>query len=175
MLNVGTRSVQRAREVLDHGSDELIGAVESGRVSVSAAADVAQLPMPVQSEIVARGEREIIETAKRLRQRKTAEVVARNDALRREAAAIPFPAGQYRTVVIDPPWPMKIIERDVRPGQVGMHYPTMSIDEIKAIELPLAEQATVYLWSTQRFLPDAFEVLRVFDDGIELRAIRRGG
>ena len=175
LLNVGTRSVQRAREVLDHGSDELIGAVESGRVSVSAAADVAQLPMPVQSEIVARGEREIIETAKRLRQRKTAEVVARNDALRREAAAIPFPAGQYQTVVIDPPWPMKIIERDVRPGQVGMHYPTMSIDEIKAIELPLAEQATVYLWSTQRFLPDAFEVLRVFDDGIELRAIRRGG
>lgn len=37
LLNVGKRSVERAREVLDHGSDELIAAVESGRVSVSAA------------------------------------------------------------------------------------------------------------------------------------------
>ena len=43
LLNVGKRSVERAREVLDHGSGELIAAVESGRVSVSAAADVAEL------------------------------------------------------------------------------------------------------------------------------------
>lgn len=163
MLNVGERSVRRAREVLDRGSDELITAVESGRVSVSAAAEVTELPKAEQAVLVARGADAIIATAKRLRQAKTAEVVARNDALRREAAALPLPAGQYRTVVIDPPWPMKIIERDVRPSQVGMHYPIMTLDEIKAIELPLAEQATVYLWTTQKFLPDAFDVLKAWD------------
>lgn len=162
LLNVSERTVRSARRVLDRGSGELVSAVESGRVSVSAAAEVAELPKTEQAELVARGADEIIETAKRLRQSKTAEVVARNDALRREAAALPLPAGQYRTVVIDPPWPMKIIEGDVRPGQVGMHYPTMTLDEIMAIELPLAEQATVYLWTTQRFLPDAFDVLRAW-------------
>lgn len=113
------------------------------------------------------GREAVVQSAKDVRAARTAEVVARNNALRREAASLAVPAGQYRTVVIDPPWPMKIIERDVRPGQVGMHYPTMALDEIKAIELPLAEQATVYLWTTQKFLPDAFEVLRAW--GLEYR------
>jgi N6-adenosine-specific RNA methylase IME4 len=58
---------------------------------------------------------------------------------------------------------MEIIDRDVRPGQIGMHYPTMPIDEIKAIKLPLAEQATVYLWTTQKFFPAAFDVLDAWD------------
>jgi len=43
-LNVGKRSVERAREVSEDGIPELIAAVESGEVSVSAAAEVASLP-----------------------------------------------------------------------------------------------------------------------------------
>lgn len=43
MLNVGERSVKRAKEVLRDGALELVQAVESGRVSVSAAADVSEL------------------------------------------------------------------------------------------------------------------------------------
>ena len=60
LLNVGERTVARAREVLEHGAPELKHAVEKGEVSVSAAADVATLPEGNQSEIVARGEREIL-------------------------------------------------------------------------------------------------------------------
>lgn len=45
MLNVGERSVARGREVLDKGAPELVSAVERGQVSVSAAADVASLPV----------------------------------------------------------------------------------------------------------------------------------
>lgn len=41
MLNVGERSVRRAREVTEKGSPTLVQAVERGHVSVSAAADVA--------------------------------------------------------------------------------------------------------------------------------------
>lgn len=55
MLNVSRRTVQTAKSVLEQGTPELISAVESGKVSVSAAADVAQLPKEKQAEIVARG------------------------------------------------------------------------------------------------------------------------
>ena len=43
----------------------------------------------------------------------------------------------YRTIVIDPPWPMEKIKRDVRPNQVEMDYKTMSIEEIK--EFPVSK------------------------------------
>src|SRR6516165_3735205 len=67
MLNVGERSVARAREVQEHGAPELIHAVEQGSVSVSAAADIASLPVDEQREIVACGKREILAAAKAIR------------------------------------------------------------------------------------------------------------
>ena len=67
--------------------------------------------------------------------------------------------GQFRTIVIDPPWPIEKILRDCRPNQADFDYPTMTIDKIKAIKLPLhPEGCHVYLWTTQKFLPVAFEI-----------------
>jgi ParB-like chromosome segregation protein Spo0J len=70
LLNVGERTVARAREVQEHGTPELVHAVEQGVVSVSAAADVATLSVQEQREIVARGEREILRAAQEIRARK---------------------------------------------------------------------------------------------------------
>jgi MT-A70 len=87
-----------------------------------------------------------------------------NAAARAAIAANPpvLPTGKYSVIVVDPPWDMKKIDRDVRPNQVGFDYPTMSNDEL--IELPVDEWAYddchLFLWTTHRFLPNAFELLK---------------
>jgi hypothetical protein len=54
LLNVGKRSVERAREVVDHGVPDLVDAVERGDVKVAPAADFAKQNPPLeQARIIA--------------------------------------------------------------------------------------------------------------------------
>jgi len=52
--------------------------------------------------------------------------------------------------------------RDERPKQMGVPYPLMSLEEIKA--LPIENMAMpdshLYLWTTHKFLPESFEISR---------------
>lgn len=63
MLNVGKRSVERAREVQERGVPALSAAVDAGEVSVSAAAEVARLPQDVQVAVVGAGPEAVREAA----------------------------------------------------------------------------------------------------------------
>jgi len=86
-------------------------------------------------------------------------------AKKAQIASMPLPDKQFRTIVIDPPWPMEKILRDERPNQTDFDYPVMTIEQIK--KLPISKMAIhdgchVYLWTTQRFLPTAFEVFGVW-------------
>ena len=74
----------------------------------------------------------------------------------KEAKAL---AGVYDVIVIDPPWDIKKIERDVAPEQVDLDYPTMSLDEIKGLDVPCADDCHIFLWTTQKFLRPSFEIL----------------
>ena len=159
LLNVSRSGVQRAREVLNEGTPELVKAVEAGRVSVSAAADVATLPKVEQTEIVAKGEKEILEAAKRIRLQKAE--VRRAEIQAIAATQVHIPAGKFSTIVIDPPWPMEKIERDVAPDQVAFDYPTMSEDQLAAF--PVADMAAddchLFCWTTHKFLPMSLRLL----------------
>jgi N6-adenosine-specific RNA methylase IME4 len=80
-----------------------------------------------------------------------------------EVKEIAPPVGLYRTIVIDPPWPMKKIVREERPNQYDFDYPTMSIDQIKGFRIPAYQDGChVYLWTTQKYLPIAFEVFKAW-------------
>lgn len=161
ILNVSERSVKTAGKVIDHGAPELVRAVEAGRVSVSAAADVATLPKAEQTEIVAKGEKEILEAAKRIRQERSQ--IKREENISKLVNAPPPPSGKYRAIVIDPPWDMKRIDCDVRIDQhgSGFDYPTMSHDEIGL--LPVGEMADddchLFCWTTQKHLPPTLKII----------------
>ncbi|MBZ0279391.1 MAG: hypothetical protein K8L97_01540 [Anaerolineae bacterium] len=85
------------------------------------------------------------------------------DERRARAAETPLPVGKYRCIVIDPPWPVEKIEREVRPHQ-GQHlpYPTMTLAEIAALPVAdygLEDGCHLYLWATQKYLPDALRLM----------------
>lgn len=54
LLNVGERSVERAKAVNRGGVPELVQAVERGEIAVSTAADIARKPLEEQREIISR-------------------------------------------------------------------------------------------------------------------------
>lgn len=162
MLNVSRSGVQRARAVIDEGAPELVEAVEHGRVSVSAAADVATLPKQQQSEIVARGEKEILEAAKQIRAEKAE--VRRAEIAKVKENAPSLPSDAFDVIVIDPPWDMQKIERDVRPNQVAFDYPTMTEEELMEFDIPSisANNCHLFCWTTHKFLPSALRLIEAW-------------
>jgi len=69
---------------------------------------------------------------------------------------------KYKIILADPPWPIQIISRKVRPKQKQMPYSTMTLEDI--INLPIQkiidpDECHLFLWTTQKFLPKAFKVM----------------
>ena len=158
-LNVSERIIKSAKKVQKEGIEDLQKSVEAGKVSVSAASDIATLDKEEQEVIVAKGEDEILEAAKQIRKSRSAENKEKRDAMRKQALSIKPPEGKYRTIVIDPPWDMEKIQRDLAPNQVDFDYPTMSLDEIKDFKLPAHEECHLWLWTTQKYLRPSFDLL----------------
>lgn len=84
-------------------------------------------------------------------------------------------AMKYQTIVVDPPWPMQKFRMRVAPTEsVTLPYRTMSQrgdwDGIGNIRQLAADNAFLFLWTTHRFLPDAFDVIsewggvQIYDD-----------
>src|SRR5262245_2382662 len=165
LLNVGERTVARAREVQEFGAPELVDAVERGAVSVSAAADIATQPIEEQREIVARGERAILRAAQDIRARKAE--IRRAERIERLAATCnqhtPFPSDpRYAVLCADPPWHFEVYnEKSGVERAAGNHYSTMALDEICALPVPslVSPDAVLFMWTTVPHLRESFDVL----------------
>ncbi len=68
---------------------------------------------------------------------------------------------KFDVIVIDPPWPIKKIQRKTRPNQKEIDYSIMSIENIKAIPISLLTQddCICFLWTIQKFLRLSFDIL----------------
>ena len=104
-----------------------------------------------------------VHAAHELRQweRTKAENATKREALAaglREAAALGT-LERFPTVYADPPWRYEHAISDSR--RVENHYPTMELEEIKALgeDLPAADDCVLFLWATSPKLLEALEVM----------------
>jgi N6-adenosine-specific RNA methylase IME4 len=84
------------------------------------------------------------------------------------------PDKKYHVIAIDPPWAYSekggfdSENYDSVSNRGAVDYPTMTINQIKEIELPAAENCVLFLWTTHAFLEDSFLLVRQW--GFEYKA-----
>lgn len=70
--------------------------------------------------------------------------------------------GLYDVIVLDPPWQMEKIEREVAPNQAAFDYPTMDEDALTALEIPAADDCHVWVWTTHKHLPMSLRLIKAW-------------
>jgi N6-adenosine-specific RNA methylase IME4 len=83
----------------------------------------------------------------------------------------------YKTICADPPWPYDapraVVGNGGRGSQGGRaaeiiqasvddHYPTMTLAELKALNVPSDTNAHLYLWTTNAFMVEAHDLARAW-------------
>jgi len=69
-----------------------------------------------------------------------------------------LPSGEFQVIYADPPWSYH--NGGVPNGGVDKHYETISLDDIKALDVPAADDCVLYLWATVTHTPEALDVLQ---------------
>lgn len=162
LLNVSERSVTAARAIQRDGTPELVEALDRGRVSLAAAADLAKLPAEAQALIAALPDRELFAEVKARRAEHAAERRAAQTRrlVELSGANAPLPADRrWPVIYADPPW-----KYDFGPTSrsIENHYPTMDIAEIMALDVGglATDDAVLFLWAVPTLLGRAVDAMR---------------
>ena len=165
LVNVSEPSVKRAKVVLEHGTSELVQAVERGRVAVHEAAKAAQQSPEAQAdflEAAAAGKSYMVWSVGHNRKQLV-------DALAQTTKALPVGEKRWPIIYADPPWRYEDPEIASPNRAIENHYPTMTLEEICA--LPVAELASddalLFIWTTAPKLAECIKVIEAW--GFEYR------
>jgi N6-adenosine-specific RNA methylase IME4 len=71
-----------------------------------------------------------------------------------------IPDGKYNVIYADPPWRYEFSQTNNR--AVDNHYPTMELEDIKALKLPIEDSAILLLWATPPKVEEALQVLNAW-------------
>lgn len=165
MVGAKLRNAERGAVVRDHGTPELVEKVRSGEVTVSAAADLATLPVGEQLRIlreshprefrraVKEHRGEVQAEKKERRQDREAELGARQTAL---------PDKRYGVILADPEWQFRPYGVETGMDRAAdNHYPTSTLDVIKSRPIGdiAADDAILALWVTVPMLLEGIAVM----------------
>ena len=80
------------------------------------------------------------------------------DTIRTETARLG--EKRYGVICADPPWRFEPYSRETGMDRAAdNHYPTMTVEEIAALDVPAAKDCALFLWATAPMLPEAVNVL----------------
>lgn len=152
--NVSERSTRKARKVIDKGTPELVAAVDDGKLSVDAAAKIADLPPDEQKHVLADPTPETA-IKKVARKRKEEALAAKQCAL---------PADRFGVIYADPEWSFETYSENGKDRSADNHYPTSPTEEICKRDVPsmAADDCVLFLWATVPMLPDALRVMEAW-------------
>jgi N6-adenosine-specific RNA methylase IME4 len=68
----------------------------------------------------------------------------------------------YGVIYADPPWRYDNVPMGDVARQNEQHYPSMALDDIKALLVPAADDCVLFLWATVPLLPEAIEAMRAW-------------
>ncbi len=73
----------------------------------------------------------------------------------------------YQIIYADPPWELKAGSPNLHAKQQGnrpLCYPTMTVNEIVALPIKnlTADDAVLFLWTTNKYIEDSFKVVRAW-------------
>lgn len=139
LTNVSERSVRSARKVIEGGDENLAAFVDQGKVAVSIAAKIADLPAPDREKVMAAAAPE--HAIKKVARQK------REEALGDKQRALPDK--KYGVIYADPEWESEVWSRETGLDRAPEnHYPTSSIDVICARDVAsiAADDSVLFLW-----------------------------
>lgn len=132
IANVSRDTIAKVEKIQQQASPEIKAALRTGDLSINAAYNKVQ--QAARKEDI---------------QRQVDEIKQR---------AIEKPDGLFDVIVIDPPWNYgtQLLAEAYRAANP---YPEMTQAQLKAIELPAADNCVLFLWTTHKFIWDAKELL----------------
>lgn len=83
----------------------------------------------------------------------------------RKESRPPLPQLTFGVIYADPPWEYEFSKSDSR--SIEAHYPSMSVEEICELPVPVEEDAILFLWATSPKLEEALRVIEAW--GFEYR------
>jgi N6-adenosine-specific RNA methylase IME4 len=146
--NVGSRSghTPPASKAKAAASKTNAGAVARG--------DQLRKERPDLAKKVMRGEMKPAEAHRQMKKDQVADKVAE------------LPADKFSVIYADPPWSYndKCGDAGVQSKQLGEHYPSMTMTELKALDVPsmAADNCVLWLWATCPLLEDALELCKAW-------------
>lgn len=157
-LNISARSINDAAKVAANAVPEIVAAVDQGKMAISAAAKVADLPADQQREVARQaqaGKGRAAGTA--LKKAKRAE---KEKELGDKQGALPLK--KYGVILADPAWDFKTWDKDTGGDRsAANHYPTAQLGDIAVTDVQSisADDCVLFLWATVPMLPQALSVL----------------